>query len=800
VPQGLFSTQANCSITITTVRSAAAILTMLGSDRFTFETPNVIDPGDLPPSQPRRDCEEKKADSMDEVCPPIKNGDDDDYQEARESRARLLHDLDDLDLTPTGKSGGGVPYDPYSDDDEEESGEGSNRRRRHHQQHHSLPTVEEARLYATSLLNADRISGASAVTKSPGKSPLPRSIQLEAPSARLRLLRRKRCGSVSCSSWRRVLVGVVIFAILLLVAILVPTSHKHKQQEIAATATKDNTSSNLSSRMQGMVQFLSTNGITSYQDLTTSGTPQNQAVNWLANLDAVQVNVPTQLITDQRFLQRYALVTFYYATGGGNNSWKESLQFLSDQDECGWYERKVVLDFVQEHTAFGVACDATLSIRSLFIPKNGLQGSLPSELRLLTTLDFLSLTSNRISGSLPDGLKALIRLAFLDVRDNSLSGTVPQWLGDLSQLEVLGLSSNGFAGSIPGSFGSLGKLKTLALDDNAFTGNIGFVNHLLQLQYLFASRNLFTGQVNDSFMSSLNQLRQVDLSFNNLRGDSIPLHLLQHRTMNTLDLADNAMVGSIPELTAENPMLTFLSLRRMGLTGTFPSSISNLRQLTHLDVYGNKFTGSIPNSLGNLIHLTYLFLGENPFTATQEFPPLFSQFSKLRELSLASANLAGTIPSWLSYLGQLRLLDLSGNSLVSTIPSNVWNLANLTYFLINDNSGLTGTIPSNIASPEKFDILALYHTGLTGDVNSFCQANPNMDLVAVDCSVTCSKQCCPECCDSSQADCFTGKVSAYLTWYENAWEFNYTQASYSFDPAILSVSGVVQIISEQESP
>jgi len=60
-------------------------------------------------------------------------------------------------------------------------------------------------------------------------------------------------------------------------------------------------------------------------------TPQHRALLWLTYDDN-----RTMFIFDTKLLERYALVTLFFATGGGEGYWYKNFNFLSDQDVCDW--------------------------------------------------------------------------------------------------------------------------------------------------------------------------------------------------------------------------------------------------------------------------------------------------------------------------------------------------------------------------------------------------------------------------------------------------------------------------------
>jgi hypothetical protein len=78
-----------------------------------------------------------------------------------------------------------------------------------------------------------------------------------------------------------------------------------------------------------------------------------------------------------------------------------------------------------------------------------LDGSLPSELAVLLSLETLHLSSNQIQGTIPSELGLLTSLVEFGVQRNQLSGTVPEELANwLPTIELIQLEFNNLSGSL----------------------------------------------------------------------------------------------------------------------------------------------------------------------------------------------------------------------------------------------------------------------------------------------------------------------------------------------------------------
>ena len=61
---------------------------------------------------------------------------------------------------------------------------------------------------------------------------------------------------------------------------------------------------------------------------------------------------------------------------------------------------------------------------------------------------------------------------YFDLGQNDLNGTLPSEIGLMTELESLVLSGNGFFGALPSELGQLTRLLGLFLDKNNFNGRL----------------------------------------------------------------------------------------------------------------------------------------------------------------------------------------------------------------------------------------------------------------------------------------------------------------------------------------
>jgi len=427
---------------------------------------------------------------------------------------------------------------------------------------------------------------------------------------------------------------------------------------------------------------------------------------------------------------------------------------------------------------------------------NKLQGAIPDELGSLSMLKLLNFAGcSGLNGIIPGALSTLTNLESIDLSYNQLEGPIPEWIGFLPNLTRLRLSNNRFSSSIPDSLSNATQLRSLFLDDNSMTGDLNVIESLVDLELLLIEDNSFEQSLDSSFLASLDKLRILDASNNELKG-SLPSHLFQIDGLQVLDLHGNQIEGNLPEFPQNNSALLYLSLYENSIKGSIPLSISNLKVLSHLDLSTNKLTGVLPASIGDTTTLTYLFLASNEFDAGP-IPDHLKNLVNLRELSLKRTARYGNIPNWIGDLRFLLLLDLDDNNLMGPIPPEMGSLYGLNFLLLNRNQ-LTGTVPLAMHILPQLKILLLDNNDITGlgqgaSSSGFCDVTPYLGKVGSvftsDCNGTLPEiecPCCTECCENGSL-CNDG--SDFLANHDLIWEHGYDRLKYVFNDETVYVRG-----------
>lgn len=434
------------------------------------------------------------------------------------------------------------------------------------------------------------------------------------------------------------------------------------------------------------------------------------------------------------------------------------------------------------------------SLQVIYLQTNEFVGTIPTEFGKLGNLTLLSIRANRLKGEMPMELCSLDSLDTLDLAQNNFTGTLPSCLGNLSLMSILFLSynsfngrlpteigrwtnmlgfyasNNKFDGNIPGSVGNWKRLQELYLDDNKFSGDpFPIIQQFPQLTQIMANNNNFSSELPESIFVTNQMLGWADLSHNSFRSQNLPLNLFNHPMLATLDLSKNKLSGNFPNSIPKSDALRFLAIYENSIQGSL-HSFRNLTGLYHLDISNNDFSGPM-DAMGNLTQLQLLFLSENPFERGP-VPEFFKTFGSLTELSVRSTNRNGSLPELAK---MLTFVDFGTNQLDGTIPVSYGGPdSKLNYLLLNNNSGIRGTVPTSFRTSITLLGLVLDGTSLANTtMDEMCQLPSGrsglFEVLVGDC-IECSCPRC-ECCPPGEGK--GGCSSSVLSNFEWNWEAPY---------------------------
>ncbi|KAI5083091.1 hypothetical protein GOP47_0002834 [Adiantum capillus-veneris] len=326
---------------------------------------------------------------------------------------------------------------------------------------------------------------------------------------------------------------------------------------------------------------------------------------------------------------------------------------------------------------------------------NMLMGTIPQSLGNCSHLDYLLMGFNyNISGTIPQALFQAQFISQLDLQFNSMSGSIPYQIRNLTSLQKAFLNNNQFAGSLPEELGMLASIQVLTLEHNSLRGN--FPNQLFNctsLMGLSLHDNNFIGPISSS-IGFLKKLGSFDASSNKITG-TLPLGLSNCSSLQVISLRNNMLSGQIPNLViAGLAQCGSFNLAHNNLSGPIPNTeFQQMTFLQNLDLSYNQLSGLIPSDLSSCLDLHFLNLSQN--TLVGSIPLAFgkSALLSLTDLDISHNSINGSIPQELGNLQSLQRLDLSDNALSGTIPSALAKLKGLQFLNLSYNSQLQGVIP-----------------------------------------------------------------------------------------------------------
>nr|XP_023918150.1 receptor-like protein EIX1 [Quercus suber] len=366
----------------------------------------------------------------------------------------------------------------------------------------------------------------------------------------------------------------------------------------------------------------------------------------------------------------------------------------------------------------------------------------------------LFLKNWRLSGKISSSLIHLKYLNYLDFSGNNFTGIqIPEFFGMLENLMYLNLSYTYFSGEIP-HLNNLSRLTHLDLSNSlTYAENLDWLSGLSSLKYLDMGHVDLSGVGANwlhvvNWLPSLVALTTLDLHFNHFQDaiafDFVNLRNLRdlylsgnryltgnasaclNKSLESLDLSYNNLLGKIPDSLGRLGSLRYLNLEYNSFWGSIPASIGSLSSLQDLDLSNNKMNGTIPESFGQLSKLVNLFLQENSwegviteaqlmnltrlenvilkantnhslvFNVTYDWvPPL-----KLKNLELESCLCGPKFPIWLQVQSELTHVTLKNVGIIDTIPEEWFSIisSQIIRFDLSQNQ-IMGKLPHQLILP-----------------------------------------------------------------------------------------------------
>ncbi|KAL5699458.1 hypothetical protein ACHQM5_030357 [Ranunculus cassubicifolius] len=393
-----------------------------------------------------------------------------------------------------------------------------------------------------------------------------------------------------------------------------------------------------------------------------------------------------------------------------------------------------------------VKCD-NITNRVIQITLNGRQVSFPNASLFLPfeQLQLLDLTNCNIYEWLHnqgfERLRGLKKLENLILERNQFNESVLPSLGAITSLRFLDLGYNQLDGSQSSQgyhgLSTLKNLEVLKLIGNNFNNSvIPSLGALTSLKTLDLSENRLEGSLPElsEVLKNLSNLEVLGLSSNLLDG-----FLSFHGVMNTsklkfLDLSENNFSVRIPPTVFSFKSLEALYLRKANISGSL-SGFCELKNLLDLDLRENKFGGIIPLCLSNLTSLRMLDLSDNQLSGNI-LPPFLFDLNSLEYISLSQNQFQGTffLTSFIEPKFQLKFLALS-NSNLNTSTSDLFKLFHNQYDLRHvdiSHNNLHGTFPTWLVENNTWlQNLLLGNNSLSGPIHFVLNRGANLNSIDI---------------------------------------------------------------------
>jgi len=407
------------------------------------------------------------------------------------------------------------------------------------------------------------------------------------------------------------------------------------------------------------------------------------------------------------------------------------------------------------------------NLRLLRVDRNNFS-EFPNEVLDLTNLEVLSMSDNFFTDQpVPNQLRLLTSLTYLSCSGCGFTGPVPAWLGSMPSLQYLKLSQNALTGTLPSVLESISSLRHLDLSEQASLGRglkgslLSFSNQT-ELTEVFLQHNSFEGPIPPNFLSNVrkNALVTVDLRYNMLN-ETIPVQLGDFEQMN-LYVSSNLIEGIPQSLCSKNWNGGDVAkngcdglLCAKGTFNAFGRATNGVDCFecddpTHSQYFGNTFCGSAVEHQ-SLIFLYRSFGGPNWKSdnnwlrsddhCTWEGITCWTNGDLkglVQRIELPDNNLVGEMPFALIWqLEGLNYIDLSKNDI--SIPfSLIANAVNLETIILSEtntdslegieaaqslkslhltSAALTGSIPEQLYSLTGLEELYMSHNQLSGSIS-----------------------------------------------------------------------------------
>lgn len=201
-------------------------------------------------------------------------------------------------------------------------------------------------------------------------------------------------------------------------------------------------------------------------------------------------------------------------------------------------------------------------------------GSIPGLDHLVNTKHF-HLNKNRLSGHIPEKLfSSNMQLIHLLLDRNKLDGTIPSSIGTVQTLQIIRLDNNVLGGPVPSNINNLTSLHVLNLANNGLIGPMPNLTGLNSLNIVDLSNNSFDPSEAPAWISQIENVTTLAIESGRLHGQ-IPQKLFSFPRLQQVMLRNNSFNGTLDMGSNISGQLQFVNLESNALTSVALSSSYN---------------------------------------------------------------------------------------------------------------------------------------------------------------------------------------------------------------------------------
>jgi len=408
--------------------------------------------------------------------------------------------------------------------------------------------------------------------------------------------------------------------------------------------------------------------------------------------------------------------------------------------------------------------DGDTSTRAVDVGNAQLGGTIPSQIGLMTDLEWVCFGSNEFSGEVPTQLGRLTKITSITeqgfIGNNDFTPdafrlhyqppalaetTIPSELGLWTGLRDGGANGGGYSsfmnnahlgGTIPTELGQWTALTAnLNLESNNLCGDVP--TQLEALSSGFSNTDTWKVTEGNSFIGTpcwqlmmtvgggyihVGDTTKTDMPYSSHDlGGSIPTEFGMYTDVVAFNLKDNSMLGTVPTQLGLLSKLTWFDIRgnrccdhfddetTWGFSSTMPTQLGLLTKVENdpdndgqqFGLSKNSFTGRLPSELGNLVKMATGFsLGDQPDVG-ESIPTQFGKLSLLSfDFEVYSTKVCGDIPTEVE---RLRPSDYSAQNWLNTSGTSLGTPCLTPTGMPSTPPTLVPTITPRCDAGEEFD-------------------------------------------------------------------------------------------------